>query len=308
MTNETETKTTIAPKASVASGGALSALAPQNLDDAFRLAQALSMAGDMVPNHFQGKPEATMAAIIRGMEIGLAPMQALSNIAVINGRPSIWGDALPAIVQRAGHHIDVVIDGEGDSAVATATLTRGDTGKEIVRSFSMNDAKRAGLAGKKGPWQQYPRRMLSHRARGWAVRDGAADALMGLQIAEEVSDYRPIKDVTPEPIDTGRTNLAQRLSNADGGDASGNDETPPSDAPDGSGEGSKAEAMHEFDPDVVDPFSDAYTEGVKAHQAGMGTKFNPHEIGTPDWNNWLGGHEFQNNHKRDEPNDGGDAE
>lgn len=198
--NEVATTTGQPPaKSEVRTGGPLAALVPATLDDAFRLAKALSMSGDMVPKHFQGKPEACMAAIVRGMEVGLAPMQALSNIAVINGRPSLWGDALPALVQRAGHHVDVEIEGEGDRAVAVATLTRGDTGKVIVRRFSMADAKRAGLLGKQGPWQQYPTRMLAHRARSWAVRDGAADALMGMHVAEETQDYGPdaARDVTP---------------------------------------------------------------------------------------------------------------
>lgn len=189
-----------APKEPIEAGGQIAAIVPQNIEQAFRLAQALSRAGDMVPSHFQGSPDKIMGAIMRGAEVGLAPMQALSHIAVINGRATLWGDALPALMQRAGHHIDVEIEGEGDKAVAVATLTRGDTGKVIVRRFSMADAKRAGLAGKKGPWQDYPLRMLAHRARSWAIRDGAADALMGLQVAEEVEDYRGpdhAKDVTP---------------------------------------------------------------------------------------------------------------
>jgi len=191
---------TQAPKAEVRAGGALAALAPQNIEDAFRLARALAASGDMIPKHFQGKPEATMAAIVRGMEIGLAPMQALSSIAVINGRASLWGDAMPALMQRAGHHIDVDYEGAGENLVAVATLTRGDTGKQIVRRFGHQDAKRAGLLGKQGPWMQYPQRMMAMRARSWAIRDGAADALMGMQVAEEVSDYGPdaARDVTPQ--------------------------------------------------------------------------------------------------------------
>ncbi|MEO1951474.1 hypothetical protein [Thioclava sp.] len=188
-------------KAQIKTGGTLAALAPQSIDEAFRLAEALSKAGNMVPQHYQGKPMETMAAIVKGMEVGLAPMQALSSIAVINGRASLWGDAMPALMQRAGHHIDVEIENEADleKAVAVSTLTRGDTGKTITRRFSYQDAKRAGLAGKRGPWQEYPLRMLANRARAFAIRDGAADALMGIGIADEVSDYGPgaARDVTP---------------------------------------------------------------------------------------------------------------
>jgi ribosome modulation factor len=42
--------------------------------------------------------------------------------------------------------------------------------------------------------------MLANRARSWAVRDGAADALMGLQVAEEVQDYQPMKTVPPTDV------------------------------------------------------------------------------------------------------------
>lgn len=195
----------------ITTGNALSALVPTSADEAFRLARALASSGDMIPKHFQGKPEATMAAIIKGMEIGLAPMQALSSIAVINGRASLWGDALPALMQRAGHHVDVEIEGTGDNMTAIATLTRGDTGKTIVRRFSIADAKKASLLGKQGPWQQYPQRMISMRARAWAIRDGAADAMMGLSIADEAADHGPntARDVTPNTPRRGGYVVAQ---------------------------------------------------------------------------------------------------
>jgi len=180
------------------SGGALSAFVPQDSTQLLRLADVLARSGDMVPKQYQGNAPAIAAAMLRGLEIGLAPMQALSSIAVINGRATLWGDALPALMQRSGHHVDVEIQGEGDSAVAVATLTRGDTGKTVVRRFSMADAKRAGLTGKQGPWQQYPTRMLAHRARSWAVRDGAADALMGLSVTEEQGPDEA-RDITPKP-------------------------------------------------------------------------------------------------------------
>lgn len=188
------------PKAEpMKAGGALAAFVPQDSAQLLKLADVLARSGDLVPKQFQGQPAMITAAIMRGMEVGLNPMQALSSIAVINGRATLWGDALPALVQRAGHHIDVDYEGQGDSLTAVATLTRSD-GKKVVRRFGMADAKRAGLLGKQGPWTQYTSRMLAHRARSWAIRDGAADALMGLQVAEEVSDYGPdrARDITPQ--------------------------------------------------------------------------------------------------------------
>lgn len=251
-------------------------LMPTTIDDTFRLAKALSMAGDMVPKHFQGKPEATMAAIVRGMEIGLAPMQALSNIAVINGRASIWGDALPALMQRAGHTLDVEYDGEGDTLRAIATLTRGDTGASIVRSFSVADAKKAGLWNKQGPWTAYPQRMLAMRARSFACRDGAADALMGLQIVEEMRDA-PMKDVTPKP-----SKVANLVAKARGQDA------PTEDGPEGLD-------LHALNLDDAFPGADEFTEGCKAFENGKQFTDCPYEdpAKATDWcAGWVKAHEF----------------
>lgn len=218
-----------APHKSLEAGGPIAAMIPRTGAELKQMAVALAGSGDMIPLAFRGNPAMISAAIMRGLEIGLAPMQSLSNIAVINGRACIWGDALPALMQKNGHHIDVVVEGEGDDMVAIATLIRGDTGREYVRTFSVDDAKRAGLwqteavvtRHKKGgggtyqkdndsPWYRYPKRMLSARARAWAVRDGAADAMMGLQVAEEMQDV-PMRDVTPKADqETGFARLAER--------------------------------------------------------------------------------------------------
>jgi len=74
----------------------------------------------MVPKAYQGKPEDIMVAVQWGYEIGLAPMQALQNISVINGKPSVYGDAAMALVQASPvcEGVDESIEGEGTPAVA----------------------------------------------------------------------------------------------------------------------------------------------------------------------------------------------
>ena len=188
-------------KPSLVIGGDVAAIVPTSFEETYRLANILAACGDMVPQHFQGAPDKIAAAVMMGMEIGLKPMQSLQNIAVINGRPTIWGDALPALLLSAGHILDHEMVGEGNQMKAVATLTRGDTGKVFTREFSMHDAEKAGLLKKQGPWQQYPRRMLAMRARSWAARDGAADVLKGLHVSDERKDLPPgpdhARDVTP---------------------------------------------------------------------------------------------------------------
>lgn len=143
----------------------------------------------LVPRDYQNKPENIMIAVQMGSEIGLAPMQAIQNIAVVNGRPAVWGDALPALCKMhpAWQGMKEEIQGEGDAMRAVCEVHRkGDN--PVVVTFTVEDAKRAGLWGKAGPWQQYPKRMLQMRARGFALRDAFPDALKGLISAEEAQD------------------------------------------------------------------------------------------------------------------------
>jgi hypothetical protein len=169
------------------------ALLPKNLEEAMKLAEVLSKS-DIVPKDYQGKPGNILVAVQWGMEIGLGPLQALQNIASINGRPALWGDAMLALVRGSG--LLVSINETITDSTATCAVHR--VGEEpTARTFSMEDAKRAGLSGKQGPWQQYPKRMLQMRARGWALRDVFPDVLKGLACAEEERD-RTERDITPK--------------------------------------------------------------------------------------------------------------
>ena len=202
MTTELSTNTTPARGLALAS-----------FEDAFRFAKMVA-ASDFAPKDFRGKPESCLLAIQHGSEIGLSPMQALQNIACINGRPAIWGDAALAVAMASAvcEYVREYVEGDGDALVAVCEAKRRGYEKPTVARFSMVDAKRAGLAGKGGPWTQYPRRMLQLRARGFALRDAFPDVLKGLVTAEEAQDY-PTPAVAAEPVVV-RPKLADALSKA----------------------------------------------------------------------------------------------
>lgn len=169
-------------------GGRVTAIIPQSVEEVFRIAKAIAASG-LAPNGMKTAEQITVA-IMHGAEIGLPPMQSIQRIAVVNGRPTIWGDAVPALLWSRGFKIDETDDG----SAATCTITRPD-GTKITRTFSDADAKAAGLLDKTGPWKQYRPRMRQMRARGFAARDGAADVLAGLYITEEAQD---IEATTPK--------------------------------------------------------------------------------------------------------------
>lgn len=161
-------------------------LSPKSLDEALRMADLMSKS-DIVPKQFIDKPGNILVAIQWGMELGLKPMQAMQNIAVINGRPSLWGDAMLALVVSSPICEYVVEDYEPNTQTAICRAKRRGT-PEQVRTFSVEDAKAANLLGKDGPWKQYQKRMQQMRARAFALRDVFPDVLKGMPIAEEIMD------------------------------------------------------------------------------------------------------------------------
>lgn len=188
--------TEIVRKAPIAGGGKIAPIIPQSFDEAYRVAQVLAASG-MTPRDIN-TPEKVMVAIMAGAEIGMAPFQAVQSFAIINGRPTLWGDGMLGVVRAQGVKVDEKIDGTGDDMIAFCHVTR-PSGELVSRSFSVADAKKAGLWGKQGPWSSYPQRMLQMRARAWAVRDACADMLRGIQMTEEAQDVEVIAN---EPVNS----------------------------------------------------------------------------------------------------------
>jgi hypothetical protein len=173
-------------------------LSPRNLAEAMEYAKIIA-SSDMVPKDYINKPGNVLVAVQTGAEVGLKPMQSLQGIAVINGRPAIWGDAMWALV--VSHPEFDGFRDENTDTQSTVWLKRRNQG-EIMRSFSIEDAKKAGLFGKQGPWTSNPKRMMQMRARAFAARDLFPDALKGIKSVEEVRDYgaEPEKDMGPAEV------------------------------------------------------------------------------------------------------------
>lgn len=169
-------------------------LTPKSLDEAMRFAEIISKS-DIVPKEFKGNPGNVLVAIQWGLELGLQAMQALQNISVINGRPALWGDAVIALV-RSSPLCEYIYETDDGSTATIRVKRRGE--EEQFRTFSMEDAQKAGLLNRGGAWQQYPKRMRQMRARAFALRDVFPDVLRGMPVAEEIQDMTHTeKDITP---------------------------------------------------------------------------------------------------------------
>ncbi len=169
-----------------------SLLSKENFNHYMNVADFLSKSS-MVPKGMQGKASDILIAMEMGLQIGIPMMQAIQDIAVINGKPCMYGDGLLAVVQ--GHKdyewIDEKIERDSKNQVlgALCVIKRRNHEPHAV-PFTVDDAKKANLWGKPGPWSQYPERMLQMRARGFCIRDTFSDALRGIKADEEVNDYQ----------------------------------------------------------------------------------------------------------------------
>ncbi len=164
-------------------------LVPKDLKEAMEYAKMIA-ASDLVPKDYKGKDGNCLIGMQFGAELGLPPLQALQNIAVINGKPGVYGDLGKALLLSKGFKIeerdvkDIKAKSEG-----WCKITR-PNGQTTERTFGMEDAKTAKLWGKEGPWTNYPYRMMAWRAFWWAARDAAADVLKGIWGIEELLDYK----------------------------------------------------------------------------------------------------------------------
>lgn len=180
------------------------------LQDAIQISEIIANSG-VCPTQYKGKAGDVLVAMQMGAELGLKPMQALQNIAVINGRPSVWGDAMLAICRQSSQFEYIKETYNKADNSYTCVIKRRDE-PEFVDNFSEADARKAGLLEKAGPWKQYPKRMLQMRARGFCLRNAFPDLLRGIITQEEAHDY-PEERVINASIQEKRTQNNQTEEN-----------------------------------------------------------------------------------------------
>ncbi len=166
----------------------------------------------LAPKNYMNKPEDTLVAMMMGHELGLNPLQSIQNIAVINGRPSIYGDALLALVQNSPVFGGITESFDESTMTATCTVWR-KGGEKHTQTYSQKDAELAGLWGKQGPWKQHPKRMLAMRARGFGLRmDRSERDITPQQSAPQVESKPALPVYTQEQFNENANKMANAIS------------------------------------------------------------------------------------------------
>lgn len=138
------------------------------------------------------RPEQLAARIAVGRDLGITDTQAIANIMIVGGRPSVWGDLGMAMIRASGLLEDIEETYEGEPGTegytAVCRVKRKGAARDRIARFSIADAIKAKLWDKPGPWQEYSDRQMMWRARGFATRDEFQDVLCGLIFTEEAED------------------------------------------------------------------------------------------------------------------------
>ncbi len=118
-------------------------LAPTSWRELLEFAE-LAAKSDLVPKDYRGKPANIVLAVQWGGELGVAPLQALQGIAVINGRASVWGDLMLALCMQHPDYEDTIETYDEKTQTATCIAKRRGRSDKIG-TFSQEDVKRAGI-------------------------------------------------------------------------------------------------------------------------------------------------------------------
>jgi hypothetical protein len=184
--------------------------------DDFELMQRIGsslIASAFFPTSANSKEQSIAQACVKimaGRELGLPPVASMMGVNVIQGRVSLSAQLMLACAKRAGYGYDVH---EADGWCSIDWYRAAD-GKLLGKSsFSMDEAKEAGLVKQGGNWTKYPSDMLFWRAASRGVRRFCPDATSGMAVyaPDELGVEVDPEDSAPSPIQGSREAQAEVL-------------------------------------------------------------------------------------------------
>lgn len=144
-----------------------------DLEQQMSYSKALA-AASIIPKAYQNQPANILVAIGYAQALGEHPIAALTDVYVVEGRPSMSASMMHRRALEAGHRVRVT---STDTEATVSIWRKDDPQHEHVVTWTLDRAKHAGLMGRKGPWQSYPAAMLRSRAVSEACRMACPEVL-----------------------------------------------------------------------------------------------------------------------------------
>lgn len=154
------------------------AIVPRNIEETKALAKELSIS-NLLPSALRQKPADIVAIVLTGAELGIKPMTALRGMDLIGGQVALRSSLLGAVVQSRMDICEYLTPIESTDKIATFETKRKGSPKPVIMSYTIEQAKIAGLAGKDN-WRKDPQAMLLARCRSRICRAVYADLTSGV--------------------------------------------------------------------------------------------------------------------------------
>lgn len=174
---------------------------PRDLSQLKELASFLA-ASDLIPKSLGGRKENVAIVLMMGHEIGVPGVAALSNIYVVNGRPSIYGELATALVRRSGlvEKLSFSFEGTGPTLQCIAVGQRKGDKETHTITYSWAQAMLAGLPDKNPNYHKSPQDMIMWKALHRLYKFLWPDVLKGLVIREIASEEIQEAEVVPQVV------------------------------------------------------------------------------------------------------------
>ena len=156
----------------------------------------LDMASALVPTGFLPEsiknPQQAVAIMLKGRELGVPPMYALSNIVIVKGKPTISAEMMLALIYRDHGKRAVRIKTSDDTQCVIEYRLEG-WGDTSSYTFSMAQATKAGLTTNP-TWNKYPAAMLRARCISAVARMAYPESIAGMYVPGELGEAVTVTD------------------------------------------------------------------------------------------------------------------
>lgn len=127
--------------------------------------------------------------ILAGRELGLAPLESMTNIYIVNGKVALQAKIIGSLIKKSPKYDYIVNKLTAEECEITFYAIEEGKKVEVGKStFTIKDAAKAGLVNKQ-VWKDYPRNMLFARALSNGARWYVSDVFCGYT-AEEIEKPR----------------------------------------------------------------------------------------------------------------------
>lgn len=182
----------------MASTGAGSKIAPQNLGEVVKFAQVMARADIALPKHLRGNEGACMAVALQALDWEMNPFAVASKSYQVNGTIAYEAQLIAAVVNtRSGIKGRLRYTYSGTGNEMTCTVSGTIDGEE----YTYTSPPIGGITPKNSPlWKTDPQQQLGYfSARSWARRY-TPEVILGVYDREEAEQFRGpdnARDITP---------------------------------------------------------------------------------------------------------------